>query len=96
VWHYKATIFWNVTSVEELLEASRLGVNAARLADLQVLSFRPGRLAHVQGMPVGALKHGGDPHLAAEPLAQGLPTGLDLLLTQWSADDLHELVEPGS
>ena len=54
--------FW--VSVDELVYSSWLRVDTQCLGDFQVHPLRTGRLAHMQGMAVRALKHRGHPYLA--------------------------------
>jgi hypothetical protein len=71
---------------------SRAGVDAKRLIDPHLPGLRLGRLAHMQGAPVGTAEGGSEAHLAGERLSQHRPTGVDALRLQVPADQLHELI----
>jgi len=85
-WRYTVTILWILVSVGEFLNTSWLGINAVLFTDRQVHLFWTGRLTHVQGMTAGLLK------MATEPLAQGVPTGIDAFIMRLARDDLHKLI----
>ena len=82
--------------MDHLLDASRLNVDVECIANFQVTSLWTSRLVHMQGVPIGAVEHGGNTYLSAEQLAHTGPTGIDTLITQGTTYDLHELISGSS